>query len=57
MRKTIILAAATEVLAIAAVVTSLMRADAGTTTRQVSPAPVMQVQTTGAQTVKVFDAI
>jgi hypothetical protein len=57
MRKTIVLAAATEILAVAAVVASLIRADAGTSSRQVSPAPVTQVQTTATQAVKIFDAI
>jgi hypothetical protein len=56
MRKTIILAAATELLAVAAVVTSLIRTDVVTSTRQVVPAPA-QVQTSTTQTIKVFDAI
>ena len=59
MRKTIILAAAVEVLAVVAVVTSLIRTDAGTSNRQVAPAPATQeVQTAGIQqTVHIPDAI
>jgi hypothetical protein len=58
MRKTIILAAVTEIIAVIAVVTSLIRIDAVTPTHQVSAVSASQAQTTNAmQTVKIFDAI
>lgn len=55
MRKTIMLAFATAILAVATIVTDLVRADAGPDT--VMKSPVAQVQTTDVSKIDRFDRI
>ena len=56
MRKTTILAIATAILAVASVVTDLMRMDTGVTI-QLSAIPAAQVQAAGGPESESFDAI
>lgn len=57
MRKTIVLAFAIAAFAVVTVITDFIRADAGVNGKQASANPVTQVQTSGATSVRMFDAI
>lgn len=56
MRKTIVLAFAIAAFAVVTVITDFIRADAGVNGKQAAN-PVTQVQTSGALSVRMFDAI
>jgi len=56
MRKSIVLAFAIAALAVVTVITDIIRADAGSS-KQASANSVTQVQTSGATSVRMFDAI
>jgi len=57
MRKSIVLAFAIAALAVVTVITDIIRADAGSSGKQASAYSVTQVQTSGAPSVRMFDAI
>jgi len=57
MRKTIVLAFAIAAIAVVTVITDFIRDDAGAAGNQASANPVTQVRTSGALSVRMFDAI
>jgi hypothetical protein len=57
MRKTIVLALAIAAFAVVTVITDFVRVDADASGRQMSASPATQVQTSGATSVRMFDAI
>jgi len=57
MRKTIVLAFAIAAFAVVTVITDFIRDDAGAAGNQASANPVTQVRTSGALSVRMFDAI
>jgi hypothetical protein len=57
MRKTIVLAFAIAAFAVVTVITDFIRVDAGINGKQAWANPVTQVQTSGANSVRMFDAI